>query len=82
MCSSDLTGALDSQNYLVIKQSADCPTDEPQNLGSPVNLADDTTAGHQPVSIAERSFQCPSGGCGGKAFLEPDSPWTTDLLMD
>ena len=76
-----VTGALDSQNFLVIKEDEDCPTDKPQNLGSPVNLADDTTAGHQPVSIAERSFQCPSGGCGGKAFLEPVST-TTDLLMD
>lgn len=76
-----VTGALDSQNFLVIDHDEDCPTDKPQNLGSPVNLADDTTARHQPVSIDERSFQCPSGGCGGKAFLEPVST-TTDLLMD
>ena len=63
-----VTGALDSQNFLVIDSGEICPTDEPQNFGSPVNFADDTTAGHQPVSIAERSFQCPAGGCGTKSY--------------
>lgn len=75
-------GALDSQNFLVIDRSENCPTDRPQDLlGNPVNLADKTTARHQPASYAELSFQCPTGGCGTKNFLEP-SVNTTDLAMD
>ena len=75
-------GALDSQNFLVIDRSENCPTDRPQDLlGNPVNLADKTTARHQPASYAELSFQCPAGGCGTKNFLEP-AVNTTDLAMD
>jgi type IV pilus modification protein PilV len=77
-----VTGALDSQNFLVIDRDEGCPTDRPQDvLGSPVNYADDTTAGHQPGSAEERSFQCPASGCGTKSVLEP-STTTTDLPMD
>ena len=77
-----VTGALDSQNFLVIDRSQDCPTDRPQDLlGSSVNFADKTTARHQPPSIEERSFQCPAVGCGTKNFLEP-TVTTSDLLMD
>jgi type IV pilus modification protein PilV len=75
-----VTGALDSQNYLVIDGNRSCPTDKPQNLlSSPVNFTDDTTANHQPT--AELSFQCPSGGCGTKSVREP-SDTSADLPMD
>ena len=77
-----VTGALDSQNFLVIDRSENCPTDRPQDLlGNPVNFADKTTARHQPASYAELSFQCPAGGCGTKNFLEL-TVTTSDLLMD
>lgn len=77
-----VTGALDSQNFLVIDRSQNCPTDQPANpLGSPARYADNTTAGHQPNSISERSFQCPIGGCGTKAVLEP-STTATDITME
>ena len=74
-----VTGALDSQNYLVVQGQA-CPTDKAANpLGSPATYADNTTADHQPNG--ERSFQCPAGGCGSKNPLEPPAT-DTDIFMD
>jgi hypothetical protein len=77
-----VTGALDSQNYLVIQGNQSCPTDRAQNLlSNPINAVDDTTAQHQPNG--ERSFQCLSSSCTGanKSVLEPSN--TADpLLMD
>jgi type IV pilus modification protein PilV len=43
-----VTGALDSQNYLVVAGNRSCPTDSPQNFGSPFNASDDSTIIHQP----------------------------------
>ena len=79
-----VTGALDSQNYLVIDQGSNCPTDKAANpLGSPATYADNTTASHQPLSIATLSFQCLTAGCSGsnKVTIEREDT-TTDLSMD
>lgn len=62
-----VTGALDSQNYLVIPGNRSCPTDVPQNLGSPFNAVDDTTILHQPT--------------GTFSTNEPTTT-STDLLME
>lgn len=77
-----VTGALDSQNYLVIAGDQNCPTDKPADLfGNPVNYADDTTADHQPTGAL--SFQCGISNCnGGKVVLEPVETDTTALSMD
>lgn len=78
-----VTGALDSQNYLVIKGDQLCPTDRPADLfGTPVNYADDTTALHQPTG--ELSFQCTNSACSGgnKVVREPPATDTTALSMD
>lgn len=80
-----VTGALDSQNYLVVDRAQPCPTDKVANpLGSPATYADNTTATHQPTASAELSFQCSNAACNGatKTVLEPGSPYTADLLMD
>ncbi len=78
-----VTGALDSQNFLVISDGQSCPTDKAANpLGSPATYADNTTANHQPTG--ELSFQCANAACAGanKAELEPLATDTTELLMD
>jgi hypothetical protein len=79
-----VTGALDSQNYLVILSSEDCPTDRAQSLfTNPVNFADDTTAGHQPASIQEWSFQCLTSACsGGNKQVRENTSNTFELTMD
>lgn len=55
-----VTGALDSQNYLVIGGNRNCPTDGPQNLGSPFNAVDDTTIQHQPSGNLSTNEPTPS----------------------
>ena len=79
-----VTGALDSQNYLVIDRTQNCPTEKPANPFSnqKADYSDDTTALQQPyTSTGVFSFQCPSGGCGSATTLEPTNT-ATDLLMD
>jgi hypothetical protein len=61
-----VTGALDSQNFLITLGEA-CPTDQPQNLGSPFNPSDDSTVAHQPNST--------------RSAGEP-AQTSTDILMD
>jgi type IV pilus modification protein PilV len=56
-----VTSALDTQNYLVVQGSRSCPTDSPQNFGSPFNASDDSTIIHQP-SGARSNFESASTG--------------------
>ena len=79
-----VTGALDSQNYLVITGNNNCPTEKAANPFSnqKADYSDDTTALQQPYSsTGVFSFQCPVGGCGTPNTLEPTTT-ATDLLMD
>lgn len=62
-----VTGALDSQNFLVVAGNRNCPTDNPQNFGSPFNASDDTTVDHQPTAALSPTEPAATG---------------TDLLMD
>jgi hypothetical protein len=81
-----VTGALDSQNYLVIPQADSCPTDKPTDpvSGDFVNA---NTATHQTSGStstgAVLSFNCSSIACNGaaKTELEP-STTSTDLKME
>jgi Tfp pilus assembly protein PilV len=77
-----VTGALDGQNYLVIKGNQPCPTGQAANpLANPPIYADNTTADHQPTGVL--SFQCASSTCSGsnKTVLEPSTS-STDISMD
>ncbi|HEY2929581.1 type IV pilus modification protein PilV [Piscinibacter sp.] len=77
-----VTGALDSQNFVVITGNNSCPTDVAANpLGSPATYVNNSTASHQPTG--ERSFQCANSSCSGanKTTLEP-STLSTDLTME
>jgi type IV pilus modification protein PilV len=73
-----VTGPLDSQNYLVIAGNRNCPTDDPQNLGSPFNASDDTTWNHQPSG----ALSCATASCPTPATQREPSNTATDLLMD
>lgn len=80
-----VTGALDGQNYLVIRGDAACPGDVPVNFfGSVSDLFNTNTAFHQDgtATAAELSFQCtnPSCGSGQKVYIEPPSA-TTPIPM-
>ncbi|HET9820586.1 MAG TPA: prepilin-type N-terminal cleavage/methylation domain-containing protein [Burkholderiaceae bacterium] len=82
-----VTGALDNQNYLVIREGSgqprQCPTDRPPDYtSSPANFTDSTTAGHQPGSFADRSFVCPAAGCGSKVYREPNDSGSADIPME
>jgi type IV pilus modification protein PilV len=72
-----VTGPLDSQNYLVIEGNRACPTDVPQNLGSPFNPSDDTTWEHQPTA----TLSCATAACTAPAQPEPSNT-ATDIAMD
>lgn len=77
-----VTGALDSQNFVVIKGNNSCPIDvAPDPLGSPATFVNNGTASHQPTG--ELSFQCATSSCSGgnKTTLEP-STTSTDLTME
>jgi Tfp pilus assembly protein PilV len=81
-----VTGALDSQNYLVIDQAQSCPTEVTANPFSnqKADYSDDTTALHQPYSApGVFSFQCLTAACtgGNRATREPTTT-STDLFMD
>jgi type IV pilus modification protein PilV len=73
-----VTGPLDSQNYLVIEGNRNCPTDLPQNLGSPFNPSDDTTWEHQPSG----SLSCATAACPTPATQREPSTTATDIAMD
>jgi type IV pilus modification protein PilV len=73
-----VTGPLDSQNYLVIEGNRNCPTDLPQNLGSPFNPSDDTTWEHQPNG----SLSCATAACPTPATQREPSTTATDIAMD
>lgn len=68
----DVTGAIDNQNFLVIKGNDACPTDVESN---PVagDYVDTNTATHQPTADAVLSFRCLNAACNGanKVDLEP-----------
>jgi len=71
-----VTGALDGQNYLVIRGDAACPGDVPVNyFGTVSDLFNTNTAFHQDgtATAAERSFQCTHSACSGatKVYIEP-----------
>ena len=67
-----VTGALDNQNYLVIKRSDSCPTDVNSSplAGDFVNT---NTAMHQPTVNAVPSFWCGNTGCSGPNRYEYES---------
>lgn len=73
-----VTGALDSQNYLVVKGDAICPNDKPTD---PVNgdFVNANTVVHQTsgssVTGSELSFTCKTIACAGsnKVSLEPST---------
>lgn len=71
-----VTGALDNQNYLVIKGDDACP---PDVNSAPIagDFLNTNTAKHQPSADAELSFWCTgvNGGgiCQGKTEYEPTS---------
>ena len=79
-----VTGALDSQNYLVLKATDSCPNDKTTDSvnGDFVNA---NTVVHQTsgnsVTGSELSFNCTTIACSGgaKVLLEP-STLSTDLL--
>jgi type IV pilus modification protein PilV len=73
-----VTGALDGQNYLVIAGDRNCPTDSPQNFGSPFNASDDTTWEHQPSG----SLSCATAACPTPATQREPSTTGTDIPMD
>lgn len=78
-----VTGALDSQNYLVVQGDASCPNDKPTD---PVNgdFVNANTVIHQTsgssATGSELSFTCKTIACSGsnKVSLEP-STLSTDL---
>jgi hypothetical protein len=78
-----VTGALDSQNFLVIQGDANCPNDKPTD---PVNgdFVNANTVVHQTsgnsATGSELSFTCKTIACSGsnKVSLEP-STLSTDL---
>ncbi len=81
-----VTGALDNQNYLVVKGNDSCPTDKPTD---PVNgdFVNANTVTHQTSGTsatgAEFSFHCLSIACSGgsKVALEPTNT-ATDLPLE
>lgn len=77
-----VTGALDGQNFLVVKGNESCPVGKPFNpLANPPIYADNTTASHQ--LTGELSFQCAASNCSGsnKTVLEPTTT-STDIGME
>jgi type IV pilus modification protein PilV len=65
-----VSGALDSQNYLVINRNDDCPTDIASNPATG-NYLDTNTARHQPSP--ELSFRCTSTACNGSDRVATES---------
>lgn len=77
-----VTGALDSQNFVVILGNKDCPTDvAAAPLANPADYVNTNTTDHQPTG--ELSFQCATSACTGanKTTLEPATT-STDLPME
>jgi type II secretory pathway pseudopilin PulG len=74
-----VSGALDNQNFLVIKGNDDCPTDVD---AAPLNAdyVNTNTATHQGGPGAELSFKCTNTSCSGanKVTIEPAS--ATDVV--
>jgi hypothetical protein len=78
-----VTGALDGQNFAVIRGDETCPNDLKVNYnGTASDLFNTNTVAHQPTAVT--SYQCLStSSCNGanKVDIEPASA-TTVMLMD
>ena len=80
-----VTGALDSQNFLVIRGDQNCPGDVPVDFGgnSVSDLFNTNTVPHQPTGVL--SYQCTNSSCnsqsGPKTTIE-DSNLTLPIAME